>query len=511
MNKIRELFRLHDQAKLSNRQISKALNISRPVVGEYLTILKASGYTNDEISCFPDNELLNILQGTKKEECEKYKVLRTKFPEYVKELKRVGVTRQILWEEYLQSNPEGYSYSQFCYHFQMWQNLSEVTMHIEHKAGDKLFVDFTGKKLSITDRISGEIREAEVFVAVLGASQLTYVEASYSQKKQEWIRLNENALRYIGGVPKAIMPDCLKSAITKTGRYEMDVNREYADFAQHYGVAIFPARPAKPKDKALVEGAVRIVYSWIFARLRNRVFFSLEELNSAIWELLETYNAKKMQHTQISRRELFEQTERDTLSPLPVMRYEFKNFNRLTVHFCYHIYFTEDHHYYSVPYRYRRLKVDVWSTSSVLEVYYNNERIAIHKRNSRQNGYTTVREHMPEKHKWQESWNPETLITLARGHGDDVAAAVAAVLASRQYPEQSYRTCLGILSLAKKYGAQRLNNACHRALQFENCTFRMIKNILENGMDTVHEEVQIALFGEHENIRGIQYYLEATQ
>jgi transposase len=511
MNKIRELFKLHDNTKLSNRQIAKVLNISRPVVGEYLTILKNSGYTCDEICRFPDTELLNVLQGTKKEECEKYKVLHAKFPGYIKELKRVGVTRQTLWEEYRQVTPDSYSYSQFCYHFQMWQNLSEVTMHIEHKAGDKLFVDFTGKKLSVTDRISGEIQEVEVFVALLGSSQLTYVEAALSQKKQEWIRLNENALRYIGGVPKAIMPDCLKSAITKTGRYEMDVNREYADFAQHYGAAIFPARPAKPKDKALVEGAVRIVYSWIFARLRDRIFFSLEELNIAIWELLETYNSKKMQHAQISRRELFEQTERNTLSPLPVMRYEFKNFKRLLVQFSYHIFLSEDHHYYSVPYRYKGKRVDIWYSQRDVEIYYNNERIAFHKRCERKNGYTTIREHMPDSHKWQDKWNPETLMTMATAHGDEVASMIQSVLAARQYPEQSYRSCLGILSLAKRYGAQRLNKACGKALQFENYTYKMINNILVNGLDAVHEQEQLALFGEHENIRGIQYYMEVLQ
>lgn len=513
MRKIREIVRLNEQSKLSQRKISKTLGISRPVINDYIIKLKTSGLGFSDIENMPDDKLLKILEGNKTSDNEKLKLLTGKFTHFTKELKRIGVNRQILWEEYIKENPDGYGYSQFCYHFQIWQNMSEISMHMEHKAGDKLFVDFTGKKLAITDRTTSEKQEVEVFVAILGASQLTYVEASLSQKKEDWIRLNENSLRYFGGVPRAIVPDCLKSAVTKTDRYEPDINPEYLDFARHYNTTILPARPAKPKDKALAEGAVRIVYSRIFAILRDRVFYSLDEINLAIFEQLDPFNARKMQRPGVSRRELFDDIEKSELQSLPADRYELKKFKRLKVQFNYHIYLNDDCHYYSVPYRYKGRKVDVLFTERALEVYYNNVRIAAHIRNSRKNGYTTQRDHMSESHKWQDNWNPEKLTDLAREKGEDVAVFIETVLSSRQHPEQSYKTCLGILALSKAYGELRLNKACKRAIYFENCTYKMIKNILSNNMDQMDvEDFEInGTLPEHENIRGDQYYKEELQ
>jgi len=513
MKKVREIMRLYEQGGLSQRQIAQALGISRPVVSDYIVRIKTSGLAYKDIENMPDETLVQILQRNKDTDDKRYKILQDKFPYFAKELKRIGVTRQILWEEYIEEIPDGYSYSQFCYHFQIWQNMSEVTMHMEHKAGDKLFVDFAGKKLEITDRITGEKREVEVFVAVLGASQLVYVEASLSQKKEDWIRLNENALRYIGGVPRAIVPDCLKSAITKADRFEPDINPEYLDFARHYDIAILPARPAKPKDKALVEGAVRITYSWIYAKLRDRVFFSLEELNIAILELLEIFNSKTMQRPGVSRRELFESIEKAELKSLPSERYEIRRFKVLTVQFNYHIYLSEDHHYYSVPYRYKGRKVEVLFTERNLEIYHNNVRIAAHSRNGRKNGYTTHRDHMPESHKWQDNWNPEKLTTWAESKGESVAAVIETVLSSRQHPEQSFKTCMGILSLSKIYGDERLDKACRSALYYENCSCKMIKNILINNMDRIEDNFgeTTGALPEHENIRGKNYYMEDLQ
>ena len=511
MRKVREIIRLYEQPGLSQRQISQALGISRPVVSDYITKIKASGLSYQDIEKMPDDTLIEILQKNKATD-ERYKTLHTRFLHLTKELKRLGVTRQILWEEYIQENPGGYSYSQFCYHYQMWQNISEVTMHMEHKAGDKLFVDFAGKKLFVTDRRTGKKNEVEVFIAILGASQLLYVEASVSQKKEEWIRLNENALRYIGGVPRAIVPDCLKSAVTKSDRYEPDINPEYLDFARHYGTTILPARPAKPKDKALAEGAVRIAYSWIYAKLRDRVFFSIEELNIAILEQLELLNARTMQRPGVSRRELFDSIEKEELQQLPSEHYEIKKYKTLTVQFNYHIYLSDDCHYYSVPYHYKGRKVAVLFTERALEVYSGNVRIASHFRNKRKNGYTTQREHMPESHKWQDNWDPDKLLNWAKEKGDSVADVVEAILASRQHPEQSYKTCLGIISLSKTYGDLRLNRACKRAIYYDNCTYRMIKNILSNNMDQVDDNDDMAMtLPEHENIRGKNYYMEDLQ
>ncbi len=513
MRKIREIIRLHEMSNLSQRQISQALGMSRPVVKDYIIKVISLGLGFKDIENMPDETLLNILDANKPSDNERHKFLTEKFPYFVKELKRIGVTRQILWEEYMQENPDGYSYSQFCYHFQIWQNMSEMTMHMEHKAGDKLFVDFAGKKLSIIDRTSGEKQEVEVFIAVLGASQLTYVEASLSQKKEDWIRLNENALRYFGGVPFGIVPDCLKSAVTKADRYEPDINPEYLDFARHYNTAILPARPAKPKDKALVEGAVRIVYSWIYAKLRDRIFYSLEDINAAILELLEGFNTRKMQRPGVSRRELFDDIEKSQLQVLPEVRYELKKFKTLTVQFNYHIYLNDDGHYYSVPYRYKGRKVDVLFTERAVEVYYSNVRIAFHLRIRKKNGYTTHPDHMPESHKWQDNWNPEKLTDMAREKGNAVVTVIETVLSSRQHPEQSYKTCLGILSLSKAYGELRLNRACKRALYYENCTYKMIKNILNNNMDQDSEDDRESgvTLPEHENIRGNKYYIEGLQ
>ena len=513
MKKIREIVRLDEMSKLSQRQIAKALGISRPVVSDYLTKIKAANLTFKDIEQMPDETLFEMFQDNKTQDNKRHESLQTKFTHFTKDLKRVGVTRHLLWEEYMQENPDGYSYSQFCHHFQMWQNMSEISMHMEHKAGDKLFVDFTGKKLAITDRVTGEKQEVEVFVAVLGASQLAYVEASMSQKKEEWIRLNENALRYIGGTPQAIVPDCLKSAVTKTDRYEPDINPEYLDFARHYRTTILPTRPAKPKDKALVEGMVRIIYSSIFAKLRDCTFFTLDDLNSAILGLLNQLNTRKMQRPGISRRELFDDIEKSELQTLPSERYELKKYKKLKVQFNYHLYLSDDTHYYSVPYRYKGRQVDVLFTERAVEVYYGNVRIAFHLRNKRKNGYTTQKEHMPESHKWQDNWNPEKLIHWARQKGEPVKSVIEKVLSSTRHPEQSYKTCMGILRLGKDYGDLRLNKACERALYYDNCTYRMIKNILSNNMDQVNDGESEILFmlPDHENIRGNTYYTEALQ
>ena len=292
MQKIREIIRLNEEAGLSYRKIAQALKISRPVVSQYIADFKANGLKYTDIKDISDTELLELLEKRKKESQERYKKLSKYFEYFIQELKRTGVNRHVLWEEYRKEHPEGYSYSRFCYHFQVWKNASEVTMHIDHKAGDKAFIDFAGKKLSIIDRETGEVKDEEVFVSILGASQYTYVEAVESQKKEDWIKVNENALLYFEGVPAALVPDCLKSGVTNGNKYEPDINPEYADFARHYGTVILPARPNSAKDKALVENAVNLVYTRIYAPLRNRSFYSLEELNKAMRELLEKHNTK---------------------------------------------------------------------------------------------------------------------------------------------------------------------------------------------------------------------------
>jgi transposase len=505
MDKVREILRLKQQCALGQRAIARALNISRPVVKQYLERLESAGLDYAAIKAMDDDILLKILEGEDQSNSERYQALRGKFSEFVKELKQPGVTLLRLWQEYREQHPDGYSYSQFCYHFQLWRSSSELTMHIDHKAGDKMFVDFTGKKLQIVNKQTGELKDVEVFVAILGASQLTYVEAVATQQKHDWIRANQNAFHYFGGVPKAVVPDCLKSAVKKANKYEPDINPEYADFARHYQITILPARPNHPKDKALVEGAVKIVYAWIFAPLRKRRFHSLEELNVAISEELEKYNTKPMQKLGLSRMQLFDQIESAALLPLPPQRYVIRSFKRLKTQFNYHIYLSEDKHYYSVPYRHRGKQVLVIYSDSVVEIFYNNQRIAFHKRIRIPNGYSTIKEHMPSNHQAMSDWNPQRLINWAHHLGEYVKVVVEEVLARCQHPEQGYKTCLGILRLSKSFGNLRLNKACQRAISFDHYSYKSIKTILENNL----ENCQLDCFDplpEHQNLRGNQYY-----
>lgn len=505
MEKVREIIRLNEQGDLSGRKIALALQISRPIVAEYIHKIAAAGLSYAAIRDMDDTSLLAAIEGSRKANNERFNTLKEQFPCITKELKRPGVTLQCLWQEYRAMYPDGYGYSQFCYHYQTWRNTTELTMHLEYKAGDKMFVDFTGKKLSIVDKDTGEVREIEVFVAVLAASHYTYVEAVSSQKKHDWIRANQNAFHYFGGAPKAVVPDCLKSAVKEADKYEPDINPEYHHFARHYQTAILPARPGRPQDKAIVEGAVKIVYQWIFAPLRDRLFHSLDELNGAITEQLRVYNNKTMQKAGLSRRELFEETERDALQPLPAEKYVLRNFKSLKVQFNYHIYLSDDKHHYSVPYRYRGKQVTVIYSESTVEICYQNKRLALHKRDRKPNGYTTLTEHMPSHHKLQAEWSPQRFLAWAANIGQYTQAVVTNILNQCEHPEQGFKSCLGILNLTKDYEKERINKACKLAVSFQNYTLKGIRNILKNNMENQQLDCFTAL-PEHGNLRGNEYY-----
>lgn len=507
MEKIKEIIRLGDELNLSNRAISRALNVSRPVVAQYLNDFRATGLQYAQIKDQSDQELLGVLGRNKRFQSPRYGELVSRFEGYVKELKRTGVNLQVLWEEYQQEHPQGYSYSQFCYHYQVWRQASQLSMHIDHKAGDKLFVDFTGKKLFLTDPKTGEWSEVETFVAILGASQLTYVEATATQQWADWVRANENALWYIEGVPNAIVPDCLKSGVQKPCKYEPDINPGYGDFARHYDTVILPARPLRSKDKALVENAVRIVYSRIFAPLRDRHFFTLRELNQAIGEKLREHNDRYFQRLKMSRRQLFEETERSALKPLPVRKYELRYFQMAKVQFNYHVYLSCDKHYYSVPFEYRGKQVKIIYTASGVEIYHDNSRLTSHLRDRTANKYTTIPEHMPSHHRFYHDWSPEKMRSWAGEIGSSVHQLVDQILARRAHPEQAYKVCLGIINLSKKYDHQRVDRACRRALEFEYYSYKAVRNILEKGLDRIEEsELSSENLPEHENIRGSRYY-----
>ena len=515
MNKIRTIIRLNETGEMSQRKIAKALGISRPVVKQYLIEFGKSELSYKQIENIGDSELLEIFDKQKLQKNSKYDELSKSFPVYAKELKRTGVTLHRLWTEYKKEHAKGYSYSQFCYHYQIWSNASQITMHIEHKAGDAMYVDYAGDKLKIVDPKTGKETQVETFAAILGASQLTYVEVSYSQKKEDWIRSNERALWYFGGVPKELVPDNLKSAITKPDQYDPDVNPEFNDFAKHYGIAILPARVAKPKDKSLVENAVKIIYQRIYAALRDRIFYSLEELNQAIRELLEEHNNKKFQRMKCSRRVLFEEIEKSELRALPLTKYPFKNFKELKVQYNYHIELREDKHYYSVPYQLRGQKVRVFYDERTVSIYHDNLRIVEHQRDRRENKYTTILTHMPKEHQdFANPWDEKRFLNWAESIGDETKTLVSKIFKITQYPGHGFKNCMGILNLTKQYDPTRLNKACSRALDFGFYSYKRIKNILENSLEneTQYEfEFSKSLPAEHENIRGSEYYISGEK
>jgi len=507
VKKIREIIRFKETTDMSERKIARALNISRPVVAQYIRDFAATGLTYQDIRGMADSQFLALFEEQRNKKSSKYEELSEQFPCFVAELKRTGVTLMLLWEEYQKKHPDGYSYSQFCYHFQVWRNASRVTMHIEHKAGDKMFVDYAGDKLVIVDRKAGMERTVEVFVAILGASQLTYAEASMSQKSEDWIRSNERALLYFGGVTQAIVPDNLKSGVTKIDRYEPGINIMYDDFAEHYDTVILPARASRPKDKALVENAVALVYQRIYAPLRNRSFGSLVELNEAISDLLDEHNARPFQRLKISRRQLFEKIEKQILKPLPKARYAIKQSKDLTVQFNYHIELREDRHHYSVPWQLKGKRVRMAYDDRNVAIYYDNVRIIQHKRDYTQNGYTTLHTHMPPQHRFYAQWSPERFTKWGKSIGDDVAEMIRIVLKSKKHPEQAFKSCMGILNLVKKYEPARVDKACGRALEFGFHSYKRIKSILDNGLEEepLAESKELTI-SSHENIRGSQYY-----
>lgn len=509
MKKIREIIRLKVECELSNRQIANAANISRPVVAETVSKFKELKLTYEEIKEKSDTHLESLFSN-KKVSSDKAEELKVKFPEYLKELKKKGVSLHLLWEEYIAENPSGLKYSRFCYHFQKWRESEKISMHIEHKAGDKMFIDYAGKKMEYIDPNTGEITPAELFVAILPASQLTYVEASVSQNQEEFMRSTERAIRYFGGVPSALVPDNLKSGVIKASIYEPEINPLFADFGDHYRTAVVPARARKPKDKAHVENAVKITYTRIKAKLRNRSFYSLEELNEAISVKLEEHNNKDFSKMKVSRRQLFEEVERKELRPLPIEKYPLKYFQTARVAFNYHIELKEDKHYYSVPFRLRTQQVKLIYDERNVAIYHDNIRIVQHRRIRLSHKYSTKKEHMPPNHRFADDWNPEKLKWMASNIGDETLKAISHILGSKSYPEQVYKSCLGILSQAKKYGNDLLNMACRKACNADRVNYRYIsdeiKRIEQQYQDDISDNQPSLLPDIHENIRGKEYY-----
>jgi transposase len=370
-----------------------------------------------------------------------------------------------------------------------------------------MYVDYAGKTLQIVDKESGEVQQVQFFVAILGSSQYTYAEATMSQSKEDFITSVQNALYFYGGVPAAIVPDNLKSAVTKSNKYEPTLNETFYDFAEHYTTTILPARSYKPRDKALVEGAVKILYTRVYSVLRDKTFFSLKELNVAIREALEVHNATQLSGRSYSRHDLFNDVEKQTLSALPLNRYELKQQSFATVMLNGHVYLGEDKHYYSVPFNFIRRKVKLLYSAGQVEVYYKYNRIAVHQRVKRPFSYTTIADHLASTHKFVTEWTPERFINWAESIDDVVREFIILILDKKQHPEQAYKSCMGVLSLVKKVGEERLINACKRALEYNIHNYKIIQNILERGLDQIEKDSLLEqALPEHNNIRGKNYY-----
>ena len=428
------------------------------------------------------------------------------FPYCKEELRRKGVTRQILWGEYRLKNPDGYSYTQFCEYFNQWLGNTDASLHIEQHAGDKMYIDFTGSKFEIADHDSGEITQAEIFVSVLGYSGLTYVRACRSQQKEDFLQCIVHALDYYGGAPKILIPDNLKSAVDKANRYEATINRDLLDLGNHYGMAILAARSRKPRDKAWVERMVQIVYTRIFAPLRNQVFNSFESLNEAILELLDAHNNKPFQQRHESRRELFETQEKAFLLALPQDRYELKEYLQVKVMKNSHVQLHKDRNYYSVPYQYIGQKVKIVYTATYVSIYLGSQRIAYHLRSAKPYKYNTVKEHLPSSHRFVSDWNPDKFINWAEHIHPDVKVYIGKVLENKSYPEQTYRSCVGILSYEKKAGRERLIAACQRAAEYGAYNYKVIEQIINNKLDRLETPKEKTTMPLHKNIRGAGYY-----
>ncbi|MGA7982478.1 MAG: IS21 family transposase [Chromatiaceae bacterium] len=505
MRKIRDVLRLKFDGGQTNRRIARSCHISRPSVADYLLRFQEAGLQWPAAAALDDA----ALQAKLFPPAPAVSSAQRRVPDWGhvhRELHRPGVTLTLLWHEYKTAHPEGYQYSWFCDQYRAWAGKLDVVMRQEHRAGEKLFVDYAGQCAEVVDRRTGEIRQAQIFVAVLGASSYTYAEATWSQQLPDWIGSHVRAFGFFGGTSELLVPDNLRSGVSKAHRYEPDLNPTYADLANHYGVAVLPARVRKPRDKAKAEAGVLLVERWILAALRDRTFFSLEELNREIARLLERLNSRPFKKLPGSRRELFAQLERPALRPLPAQPYEFAEWKKVRVNIDYHV--EVDGHYYSVPYQLVRKALEARYSERTVECFYKGQRVASHRRSQRKGHHTTVAEHMPSTHRSYAEWTPQRLIGWAEKTGPATAGVVQTILERRSHPQQGFRSCLGIMRLGKSFGEQRLEAACRRALTLGSCSYKSIESILRQGLDrkALPEQEELELDIEHANIRGSAYY-----
>ena len=505
MRHLREVLRQKLELKRSHREVARSVGVSHGSVSGAVSRAKGVGLDWAQIQALSDEALDERLYGPRGGK----RAGRAPLPDPAHlhvELRKPGVTLQLLHLEYLESHANGYRYTVFCGHYNEWLAKQRPTMRQVHAGGDKLFVDYSGKKPRIVDPATGEVTEVELFVAVLGASNFTYAEATLTQQIPDWIGSHVRALAALGGVPRAIVPDQLRTGVTAPCRYEPGIQRSYEELAQHYGTVIMPARPAHPRDKAKVEAGVRVAQRWILGRIRNQTFFSLAELNARIAELVAELNDYRMRVYGASRRELFARLDRPALGALPAERFAYGEWKGVKVNIDYHVEY--DHHYYSVPYALLGAELDVRATRTTVEVYRGLERVTSHVRSRERGRHTTKPEHMPKSHQKHLEWTPSRIVGWAASIGPETAKLASAILEERRHPEQGYRSCLGILRLSKRYGAERLEAACARAMTAGARSYRHVESILKHGLDRLapSDGTSSQLSLPHENVRGRDYY-----
>jgi len=504
--KIKEVLRLHALG-LSQRQIALSCAVGQATVSDYLKAAAAVGLKWADVADWDDDRLRKAVAPSRETHPGRTHPPEPDYAAILHELQtNKHVTLQLLWEEYREQNPDGYRYSRYCDLYRGWLRRRQVVLRHEHRAGEKLFVDYAGATIPIHNAGTGEVWPAALFVAVLGASSYTYAEASQSQGLADWIGAHMRAFEFMGGVPEIVVPDNLKSGVTKACRYEPSVNRTYEEMAAHYSVAVLPARPLKPRDKAKVEAGVLLAERWILAVLRKRKFFTLAELNQAISQLLVKLNDRPFRKRQGSRRSQFELLDKPVLRALPAERYQYGDWETHRVNIDYHVAF--DHHWYSVPYQFTQQQVEVRATAATVEIFHRSVRVASHARSHLVDHATTLTEHRPKAHQRHLEWTPSRLVDWAKTMGPATADLFERIIAVKRHPEQGYRSCLGILRLGKQYSSQRLEAAARRAIALNACSYPSVKSILQRNLDSqsIEPAAQPKPPLDHPNIRGAEYF-----
>ena len=510
MSQIKQLLQLHEQGK-NKKFIARSLGISKNTVKAYLAKLAVSPLNIESLLTLDDPVLEGKFHpGNPAYKDERFDHFKANLDYFVKELGRVGVTKQLLWQEYRRDYPGGYGHSQFCHHLLQHLIARKPSMVLQHKAGEKLFIDFAGKKLSYINRDTGEIVPCQVFVACLPYSDYSFVKVVKSQSVSDFLYALSCCLEDLGGVPEALVPDNLKSAIVKASSYEPDVNRAMEDFANHYKTTVIPARARKPKDKALVENQVKLIYTRIYAKLRNLTFFDLPSLDKAAKEKTREHNQTRMQQKPYCREERFLADEKHLLNPLPDEPFELKHYRDLKVAKNNHIYLAQDKHYYSVPYTLIGLEARVVYTRSMVYIYAKGEPVAVHIRDYKPGGYTTDKEHLCSAHRHYLDRSPDYYLNKSKLRSEALNQLMGHLFAQNRHPEQLYRTCDGLLSLQRKTDQQEFDKACQMAIDYQEYSYIFVLNILKNKMTKEQEPKPSQPLPTHQNIRGKEYYTQST-